>query len=74
MTGSFVKIWYHVYNPKGSAIANHLAENAIDDYEPLKFSFPNKNVMALSTDSEDKEPNDKGKMYFDGQLIYIEML
>jgi len=29
---------------KGNAIANHLANNAIEDYEPLNFDFPDKDV------------------------------
>ena len=32
---------------KGSVIANHLADNAIEDYEPLNFDFPNENMLVV---------------------------
>jgi hypothetical protein len=30
---------------KGRVIANHLADNAIEDYEPLNFDFPDEDVL-----------------------------
>jgi len=30
---------------KGRVIANHLANNAIKDYEPLDFDFPDEDVL-----------------------------
>jgi hypothetical protein len=30
---------------KGSAIADHLADNVVEDYEPLDFNFPDENVL-----------------------------
>ena len=50
---------------KGSAIADHLADNAIKDYEPLKFDFPDEDVLIVE---EDKEKNDWWIMYFDGAV------
>lgn len=50
---------------KGSAIANHLANNVIDNYESLKFDFPYEDVMALSEGIYDEESDDKWKIYFD---------
>jgi len=32
---------------KGSVITYHLAENAIEDYEPLNFYFPNEDVLII---------------------------
>ena len=32
---------------KGSIIADHLANNAIEEYEPLSFDFPNKDVLII---------------------------
>jgi hypothetical protein len=32
---------------KGSVIPDHLANNAIDDYEPLQFKFPNKDIIII---------------------------
>jgi hypothetical protein len=30
---------------KGSAITDHLADNAIKDYKPLNFDFPDEDVL-----------------------------
>ncbi|KAL9376615.1 hypothetical protein Peur_030735 [Populus x canadensis] len=46
---------------KGSVIADHLVDNAIKDYEPLNFDFPDKDVLIVE---EEKEP-DWWTMYFD---------
>jgi len=35
---------------KGSAIADHLADNAIKGYEPLKFDFPDEDVFLIERD------------------------
>jgi hypothetical protein len=32
---------------KGSDIVDHLADNAIEDYEPLNFDFPNENMLVV---------------------------
>ena len=32
---------------KGSAIADFLADRAIEDYEPMRFDFPDKDLMAI---------------------------
>jgi len=32
---------------KESVIVNHLADNAIEDYEPLNFDFPNENMLVV---------------------------
>ena len=32
---------------KGSTITDHLANNAIEDYELLDFDFPNKDVLLV---------------------------
>ena len=50
---------------KGSVIADHLADNAIQDYEPLKFDFPDEDVLIVE---EDKVKNDWWIMYFDGAV------
>jgi hypothetical protein len=36
-----------LYDWKGSVIPDHLANNAIDDYEPLQFKFPNKDIIII---------------------------
>ncbi|XP_061945039.1 uncharacterized protein LOC133669048 [Populus nigra] len=50
---------------KGSVIADHLADNAIKDYEHLKFDFLDEDVLIVE---EDKEKNDWWIMYFDGAV------
>ena len=37
---------------KESKIANHLADNAIEDYEPLDFDFPNENVLLVEEEKK----------------------
>ena len=52
-------------------LANHLAHQAVDDYQSMKFEFPDKNIM-LITDCEKPGPYegpDQGSqwtMVFDG--------
>ena len=51
---------------KGSAIANHLAENPLDDVQPVTSEFPDENIMAIEGERADEE--DIWKMYFDGAV------
>ena len=37
---------------KERKIANHLADNAIEDYEPLDFDFPNENVLLVEEEKK----------------------
>lgn len=37
---------------KGSFIANHLAYNALEDYEPLNSDLPDEDVLAVDGDGE----------------------
>lgn len=50
---------------KGSAIADHLAANPIDEYQPLDFSFPDEDVC--TTELEENTPT-RWRMYFDGAV------
>lgn len=65
MAGIVSRIRYYIYDLKGSVIVDHLAENVIKEYKPLKFDFLDEDVMALAKNSEDEKSNDKWKMYFD---------
>ncbi|XP_017609261.1 uncharacterized protein LOC108455173 [Gossypium arboreum] len=38
---------------KGSAIANFLASQALEDYEPLNFDFPNEEIVYVAAAKED---------------------
>jgi len=49
---------------KGSVIADYLAQNPLEKYQPLDFRFPDEDILTIE---EDKEEGDgKWKMYFDG--------
>ncbi|XP_070007731.1 uncharacterized protein [Nicotiana sylvestris] len=49
---------------KAQALANHLAENPVDDeYQPLNTYFPNEEVNSVEVTSED---TNSWKMFFDG--------
>ena len=37
---------------KGRAIADHLADNAIKDYEPLDFDFPDEDLLSIEKEEE----------------------
>jgi len=49
---------------KGSAIAEFLADRAVDDYEPMKFEFPDEDLMSIF--NTELEQGEKWRMYFDG--------
>jgi hypothetical protein len=48
---------------KGSVIADHLADHAMEDYESLNFDFPNEDVLVI-----EEEKSDWWIMYFDGAI------
>ncbi|KAK5803340.1 hypothetical protein PVK06_030985 [Gossypium arboreum] len=51
---------------KGSAIADFLATRTTEDYEPLRFDFPDEDLMCI-TEKECESPKEKSwKMSFDG--------
>ncbi|KAK5835684.1 hypothetical protein PVK06_011379 [Gossypium arboreum] len=51
---------------KGSAIADFLATRTMDEYEPLRFEFPDEDLMCI-TEKECESPKEKSwKMSFDG--------
>jgi len=50
---------------KGSAIADHLANNIVEDYEPPKFAILNEDVLVVE---DDDGINDWCTMYFDGVM------
>jgi hypothetical protein len=45
---------------KGYVITDHLADHAMEDYEPLSFDFPGENVLAV-----EEGKSDWWIMYFD---------
>ena len=56
---------------KGSVLADHLAQQAVDNYQSMNFEFPDENIM-LVTDCEEPGPDEGPKkgswwtMVFDG--------
>jgi hypothetical protein len=50
---------------KGSAIADHFADHAVEDYESLNFDLPNKDVLTIK---DNNEMNDWWTLYFDGAM------
>jgi len=50
---------------KGSALAVYLAQQPINDYQPMHPEFPDANIMALFEEKLDKD-RDKWIMWFDG--------
>jgi hypothetical protein len=47
---------------KWSAIADHLADNAVEDYEPLDFDFPDEDILSIE---REEEKTDWWTMFFD---------
>ncbi|GKV38840.1 hypothetical protein SLEP1_g46705 [Rubroshorea leprosula] len=49
---------------KWQAIADHLAEHAAEDYEPIDWDFPDEDILALEAESD----SDNWKLFFDGAV------
>ena len=50
---------------KGSIVADHLADHAIEDYEPLDFDFPDEDILVIK---DDMGTNEWWTLYFDGAV------
>ncbi|XP_017644327.1 uncharacterized protein LOC108484965 [Gossypium arboreum] len=57
---------------KGSAIADFLASRALENYEPLNFDFPNKDLIYVATAEEDTPEDHSWKLNFDGASNAVE--
>ena len=60
---------------KGSILAEHLACQPLDDYQPIKFDFPDEEIMYLKAKyceepliDEGPDPNSKWGLVFDGAV------
>jgi hypothetical protein len=56
---------------KGSVLAEHLAHQPLEDYQPMRFDFPDEDIMAVSEkppmdENEGPEPGSRWKLVFDG--------
>ena len=50
---------------KGSTLADYLAQQPINDYQPMHLEFPNEDIMALFEEEVEDEDRDKWVMWFD---------
>ena len=60
---------------KGSILSDYLAQQPIDDYEPMKFDFPDEDIMFLKMKDceepvveEGPDPDEKWTLLFDGAV------
>ncbi|XP_052485178.1 uncharacterized protein LOC128040467 [Gossypium raimondii] len=51
---------------KGSAIADFLASRTTEEYEPLRFEFPDEDLMCISEKEGESSKGKSWKMSFDG--------
>jgi len=51
---------------KGSALAEFLAHQPINDYQPMQPEFPDEDIMALFAAEEDEDDERKWVFFFDG--------
>lgn len=49
---------------KGQAIADHLAENPVEGFQPMMDLFPDESILNI----ESEEENTEWRMYFDGAV------
>ncbi|KAI5403688.1 hypothetical protein KIW84_051018 [Lathyrus oleraceus] len=61
---------------KGSILSDYLAQQPIDDYEPMKFDFPDEDIMFLKMKDceepvveEGPDPDEKWTLMFDGVAL-----
>ena len=53
---------------KGSVIADHLAENPLEEYQSMKVELPDEDLLAVIEDENDEGGDLTWKMYFDGAV------
>ncbi|MCI25308.1 NBS-containing resistance-like protein, partial [Trifolium medium] len=56
---------------KGSVLSEHLAHQPLEEYQPIRFDFPDEDIMVLNNekvigDDEGPEPGARWKLAFDG--------
>jgi len=51
---------------KGSALAEFLAHQPINDYQPMQPEFPDEDIMALFATEDDEDDERKWMLFFDG--------
>ena len=55
---------------KGQAMADHLADFPLPEYQPLQTQFPDEDILFAMEDSEEKDSEDQEQwqLYFDGAV------
>ena len=56
---------------KGSVLADHLAHQAVEDYQSMRFNFPNEDIMTLDSIEKNRpydgpEQGSRWTLFFDG--------
>ena len=51
---------------KGSALAEYLAQQSIEDYQPMQPEFPDEDIMTLFEENEEKDVDEGWILVFDG--------
>ena len=51
---------------KGSALADYLAQQPINDYQPMHPEFPDEDILALFEEEVEDKDRDKWVVWFDG--------
>ena len=56
---------------KGSVLADHLAHQAVDDYQSMKFEFPDEDIMMVNN-CEELRPYDESEQGSRWTLVFYE--
>jgi len=51
---------------KGSALADYLAHQPIEDYQPMQPEFPDEDIFALFATVGDNDDENRWTLFFDG--------
>ena len=69
MAGSVVRIQYflcHSKGDKGERLTYYLAQQPLNDYQPMHPELPDEDIMALFEEEVEDEDKDKWVVWFDG--------
>jgi len=69
VAGSAVRVWHclcHSKGDKGKRLANYLAQQPINDYQPMHPEFLDENIMTLLREEVEDKDKDKWIVWFEG--------
>jgi len=55
---------------KGSALAEFLAHQPVNDYQPMQPEFPDEDIMALFATKESSDDEGKWTLFFDASSMH----